>query len=300
MKLIHDSDIDYERYLRAEEVSSVTPASDYVDATIDRMYGDQAKVGGYLPWSKTHSHIRLRPAELSIWAGVNGHGKSTILSQVILGLNGQSESACIASMEMLPEATMERYCRQYAGRRDPSMQYMREEIFPWTNGKLWLYDKHGSVPAEKILAVIRYAFTELKVSHFVVDSLMKCGMAEDDYNGQKQFANDLFDIAKQHRGHIHLVCHSRKRENERSVMSKFDVKGTGALTDISDNVFTLWRNKAKEAKPQDHADKPDAVLNCDKQRHGEHEGSYAFWYHQDAYQYLARESNTAMNMREFG
>ena len=300
MKLIRDTDIDYNRYLRAEEVSSVRPASDYAESTIEYMYGPKANAGGYLPWRRTHSNIRLRPAEFSIWAGVNGHGKSGLLNQVMLWLNTQSELACIASMEMTPEATMKRYYRQYSGREDPSPKLIREEIGPWSDGKLWLYDKQGTVSAEKILAVIRYCFAELKVSHFVVDSLLKCGLAEDDYNGQKAFANDLFDIAKEYHGHIHLVCHSRKRETERKPMDKFDIKGSGSLADIADNIFTVWKNKAKLDDPEKHVDAVDAVLICDKQRHGEWEGRIPLWYHKPSFQCLAAPSNSPMRLGEFG
>ena len=48
---------------------------------VDRFYGDHAQIGADLPWSKTHGNIKLRPGEVSVWAGVNGHGKSRSVSR---------------------------------------------------------------------------------------------------------------------------------------------------------------------------------------------------------------------------
>jgi twinkle protein len=47
---------------------------------------------------------------------------------------------------------------------------------------------------------------------------------------------------------VHLVMHSRKKEDEFAPPGKFDAKGTGTITDLADNVMTVWRNKKKEAE----------------------------------------------------
>ena len=38
----------------------------------------------------------------------------------------------------------------------------------------------------------------------------------------------------------------RKLQDETKIPGKFDVKGTGAITDMVHNVFIWWRNKPKE------------------------------------------------------
>ena len=45
---------------------------------------------------------------------------------------------------------------------------------------------------------------------------------------------------------FHIVVHPRKSNDETQMPSKLDCKGTGAITDLADNCFTVWRNKAKE------------------------------------------------------
>ena len=77
---------------------------------------------------------------------------------------------------------------------------------------------------------------------------------------------------------------------------KFDIKGTGAITDMVDNVFIVWRNKQKEAKMHeaitDHSrdmlrrSSPDCILNCVKQREGEWEGFVKLWFDAASLQFL--------------
>jgi twinkle protein len=144
---------------------------------------------------------------------------------------------------------------------------------------------------------MRYCSDKLKINHFVIDSLMKCGIAEDDYNRQKAFVDQLCAHAKDTGMHVHLIAHSRKSQDEYAVPGKMDVKGSGAITDQVDNVLTVWRNKRKELEigklvaknqdiPDDLREQPDAMVICDKQRHGEWEGRIALWFDTKSFQYL--------------
>ena len=51
--------------------------------------------------------------------------------------------------------------------------------------QVWLFEAYGTTKASRIMEVFRYARKRYGVTHFVVDSLAKCGFGEDDYNGQK-------------------------------------------------------------------------------------------------------------------
>ena len=150
-----------------------------------------------------------------------------------------------------------------------------------------------------MLAVLRYCAEQIKADHFVIDSLMKCGIAEDDYTGQKHFIDQLCAIGRDSGMHIHLVAHSRKAKDEYSPPGKMDVKGTGSITDQVDNVITVWRNKAKEKSLQEGKTvkdgEPDALLICDKQRNGEWEGQIKLWFDRNSMQYLANEGDEPNN-----
>ncbi len=55
-----------------------------------------------------------------------------------------------------------------------------------------------------------------------------------------------FAISKQNKLPRHFVTHSRKGDSEEKPTGKMDVKGSGAITDPTDNLFIIWRNKARE------------------------------------------------------
>ena len=291
--------IDFTPYEKSSEAANLIPAYAFSDVVADYFAGRLGHGGLSLPWSKTHGKIALRPGEVSIWAGINGSGKSLLLNQISMQAMMHNEPVCIASMEMKPHVTMARMNRQAAG-AIPSDSFIRQ-FHDWTDGKLWLYDQNGVVESKRILAVMRYcdrglkrAGQSVKIKHFVIDSLMKCGIGVDDYNRQKAFVDELCAHARETGVHVHLVAHERKGETSRKLGDKFSVKGASEIVDQVDNVFIVWRNKDKEENAQeqfpdpDLQQQPDCIVRCDKQRNGEWEGKIALWYHKPSMQYVAQ------------
>lgn len=180
-------------------------------------------------------------------------------------------------------------CRQASCGAAPAVPFIRQ-FHGWTDSKLWLYDQQGQVDPLRVIAVLRYAHERLKIQHFVIDSLMKCIRGEDDYNGQKDLLDALTSIARDTGMHVHLVHHSKKREDESKTPGKFDLKGSGSISDQADNVMIVWRNKKKQFDSQAgqgvDPESPDAMLICEKQRNGEWEGRIALWFDQASQQYL--------------
>lgn len=258
---------------------------------LQREFQPTHEKGDYLPWTKTYDAIRLRPGEISLWPGINGHGKSLLTSQVALDLVNQGRRVVIASLEMWPVKTLKRMARQAIGNGSPSPQAIGNFI-SWLSRRLWLYDEHGRADPKRMLAVIRYAAVELKVQHFFLDSLMMVCRGDDDYNGQKDFITELCAVAKDTGCHIHLVHHARKLASENDKPGKFDAKGSGSITDQVDNVFTIWRNKKKEQERQNGGtdeSHPDALVICDKQRHGEWEGKIGLWFDPEPQSYRGEQ-----------
>ncbi len=266
----------------------VLPASDWTQQVVDSFWKPDMSPKVRLPWQKTHGDFHLRSGEVTLWAGINGHGKSQLTGQMVHGLCEQNQRIAMASLEMSPHKTMGRMVRQAFGSDMPSADYINK-FGKWTDGRLWLYDHVGSSDPRTMAAVIRYAVEKFDVQHFIVDNLMKVVRGEDDYNAQKDFVNALCTIAKDTGCHIHLVLHIKKLKNETDIPNKFDIKGSGAITDLVDNVFIVWRNKGKEAAirmGEDYSpDDPDCLLILDKQRHGETEGRYRFYFDPASMQY---------------
>ncbi len=303
-ELLTPDEIDFALYEEETDAQAkVKPASAWIEELIDSIRNPRRAVRAVMPWHKTHSMVGFRPGEVTVWGGANGNGKSLVTGQVALSLIAQGEKVCIASFEMKPAKTLERMGRQYSGfnPQDPAFagsEQARKELITvyedfkgWTDGRLWLYDQQGTVTVPQVVAVARYCAKEKGITHFFIDSLMKCVAGEDDYNGQKRFVDELTAIARDYSIHIHLVHHIRKPADESHKPGKYDYKGTGAITDQVDNVISVWRNKPKEKKRDEGKAvddrEPDALLICDKQRNGDWEGSIGLWFHRDSQQYVA-------------
>jgi twinkle protein len=293
VELISDN-FDLGRYL-------AEPNSDYrldspakiTASVIDMFYGDSRDEGDLMPWPKTHGLFKFRPGEVTVWCGINGHGKSMITSQVALDLAWNGAKPCIASLEMQPRRTMWRMVRQASGLAEPSVQYIKQ-FLGWMDRKLYIFDHLGTAEPQLILGAARFSHASHKVRHFFIDSLMKVCRGEDDYNGQKDFMDQATAMARDLNIHVHVIHHVRKGENELSIPSKFDGKGSGAISDMADNWITCWRNKRKEhalaTNPTDAKAmaEPDEILNIDKQRNGEWEGRIGLWFHKESMSYVER------------
>jgi len=252
--------------------------------------------GARLPWPSTHDNIRFREGEVTVWAGINGSGKSQLVGNVILGFCAQQERSCIASFEMAPIRTLERMQRQAAMCERPARAFA-SRFMGLLDGRLWIYDQQGQVDPRMLYAVIRYCARQLQVKHMVVDNLQKCVRGHDDYTGEKTFVDALTALAREEGMHIHLVHHVKKGENEDKPPTKWDVKGSGSIVDQVDQLLIVWRNKGKERALQKLAAqgtpvddetyaKPDVLLCCEKNRNGEWEGRIPLWYHRDSLQYV--------------
>lgn len=291
MNVIPDT-IDFNAYMEETEKHAVHPASHWLQETIDAFWmPDNSVPVPTMLWAKTRNLVHFRPGEVSLWAGVNGHGKSMFLSQVTLDLCSQKQKVMVASFEMKPVRQMQRMSRQAYADSKPIADFL-QRMAKWSDDRLWIYDHIGAAEWRKVIAVMRYARMNFGIQHFVIDSLMKCVKGEDDYNAQKDFVNELCAFAHAHDVHVHLVHHVRKGESEHKAPGKFDVKGAGAITDQVDNVFIVWRDKKAE---DDESAQYNANLLCEKQRNGEFEGRFGFWFEPSSQQYL--EVRGAIPMR---
>lgn len=277
-------DEDLLAFMGEQESQFLIKPSNLYDQLIKRRDNDESIKILNLPWSKTNPYVKLREGEVSLWCGISGHGKSTLLGQVAAW--GLKQKWLIASMEMLPESTVERMVKQISGKNEPDNETIKN-ILNFMDRNLWLYDQTDTVKSERILALIRYAKT-LGINHIIIDSLMKCGIGKDNLEGQAAFIDKLCWLAKTTRIHIHLVHHTRKTESEKRVPDKFDVRGAAEIVDQVDNVFIVHRNKSKEEdQTGDYVDQPDCFLRCAKQRHFSWEGTFGLWFDKPSNQYVA-------------
>ena len=274
----------------------------FEDSVMTELYPVDGLILGYeSPWQKTRDKILFRPSELSVWSGINGHGKSQFLGQVMLGMMNQGAKVCMVSLELKPSKLIARLIKQASARFDPNPEFTKY-IINYYNDNMWLFNVLGNAKSNRLLEVFKYARQRYGIDVFVIDSFMMMDIAEDDYKAQKSFMEKLCEFKNQYDCHVHIVVHPRKGADESSAPNKMDYKGTGAISDLADNCFSIWRNKAKEKAVQKQnegysltdkeiasLDKPDCLWFCDKQRHGDWEGSLSFWFNVPTYQYLESE-----------
>jgi twinkle protein len=302
-------DFDFEAYLtETDHKQHVRPAGDFVQLAKERLRTRAKEKRTFLPWPKVNDSFEFRKGEVTVWAGQNGHGKTDLTTQQALSLIGQGEKVCVASFEMKPVTTVGRMARMFSGTNPFSPEYQSEnghavldelydQFSEWTSQRLWLYDQTGTAAPKTVLGMVKYCAVELGITHVLIDSLMKCVKAEDDYNGQKDFVDQLCALAKDCDIHVHLVHHLKKPAKESEMPDKHDTKGSGSITDQVDNLFMVWRNKPKEddikakGAGSNKQTEPDCYLLCRKQRNYEGssdgEPSIALWRHHDSGSFIA-------------
>jgi len=260
------------------EAALIKTPSQVRDDVVALVHDDSFGMQGYpIHFQGFEPKLRFRPSEVSIWCGQNHTGKSEVLNQFILSQSGECKSF-IMSPEMPLHVTVKNMCQQICKSDKPPIQTI-DKFINMIEGKIYLLDQDGMFNPDDVIALIRYVHAEYGCFHFVIDSLMKCGINENEDHGRiKNFVDQLCITAKYLKCHIHLVAHSKKPNGIGERPSRYDIKGSGAISDLVDNVLIMWRNNEKEKRldegVRDHAKEmeleaePDARLIVDKQRHG--------------------------------
>lgn len=273
---------------KPQDPEELRQASDFIDRVKAMFYpahGDERDP--VLRLDRDVEWFEFRTGELTVWTGYNGHGKSLMLSQILLGLMQQGERVVVFSGEMTPERQLKRVAKQASGLDRPTMGYL-DAIGRWLHDKMWLFNVVGSASIERLLTVFLYASKRYGTRHFVIDSLMMTDVPEDGVGAmtaQKEAVRKLCDFAKRNNCHIHLVAHPRKGVDESKGPGKLDVAGSSKITDGADNVFTVWSARRDESKEVD-PDEPDARLELQKQRNGDMQHySLKLWFNKSAQQF---------------
>lgn len=253
-----------------QDPDEMKSASDFIDRVKAMFYPAHGEnTDPFLRLDKDVDWFEFRRSEVTVWTGYNGHGKSLLLSQVLLGLMQQGERVMVFSGEMTPERQLKRMAKQATGQDRPTMGYI-DAVGDWLRDRLWLFNVVGSATIDRLLTVFLYAVKRYGIRHFVIDSLMMTDVPEDGPGAitlQKKAMQSLCDFAKRNGCHVHLVAHPRKGKDETGTPGKMDVAGSSKITDGADNVFSVWSARKDESAPMD--DSPDGGLELQKQRNGE-------------------------------
>lgn len=289
-------------------------ASDYTDEVVELFADTGPETGIRTPWRKVGDQLVFRPGELTVIAGINGHGKSQVVGFMAGAAMRDGYRVCVASLEFRVRSWLQRLVRQMTAMPNPSAACVRGALDWLGDGRLWAFDAQGTADWRRMMEVFRYARRRYDIDLFVIDNLTGLGIGEEDYQGQKEVALALANFARDENTHVWLVHHIRKGNSEHEQPDKMDIKGSGAITDLASTVLTVWRNKGKEAKrleaeainaelPEEVIAQPDVRIRCSKQRNypgtGNGEPSIALWWDGSAYHYLAKPDHRPRPMVPF-
>lgn len=288
-------------------------AGQFTDDVVNLFWPPEGTDVGYtLPWQKVKGKVLFRPGEFTIWTGPSGSGKSQVLSHAKLQWAEQGARICEASLEMSPPQSLRRLVKQAGNVDRPSEPYIRQ-IMEWVNEWMWCFNLVGKASVDNLLKVFDYARERYGCDTFIIDSLMRMGIASGDYEGQEKAVFKLVNWAVEKNVHLHLVAHARKtdKENGQGAPETEDIKGASEIGSNAFNIIGIWRDRKTEDKvkalqariehgtPAERAaataelevmtDFPPVLLNVAKQRNGDWEGKCGLWFNQDTYQYRSAQ-----------
>lgn len=201
---------------------------------------------------------------LNIITGYNGNGKSTFLNQMCIA---ESLSQCYKVFAYSPELTNsnlkswlyptlaneEHFIeKSFKGHKYKTLGNIGVKyIDKWIKDKLFIYTDDSLTTDEDQLLLDMNKMANQGVKVFIIDNLMKIDLKDsykNEYMAQKIFVNKLKNFARKYGAIVHLVAHPRKPQQGNSKVTKFDVAGTGDITNLADYAIAIKKNSEKEKK----------------------------------------------------
>ena len=190
---------------------------------------------------------------VSIWSGLRGSAKSTVLSQIALQAVNEDHNVLVYSGELTDKRFVRWLFQQAAGKqytkevvKDNSSYWfvpreLEEIIGKWINDRMYIYNNSYGSNYQTLLEQIGEQTKKVKPDLIILDNLMTVDIQSIDsneYRAQTGFMLKLTELAKQYNCHIALVAHPRKAA---TFLRLNDVSGSGNLVNLVDSAFIVHR-----------------------------------------------------------
>lgn len=222
----------------AEVVQKPTPDNEYIKTHINTI--DQ----------KTHG---LMKGGLSVWSGLRGSAKSTILSQIALQAVNDNHTVLFYSGE-LTDKRFARWLIQQAAGRQYAKEYIKDgsqywfvpdeikaNIATWIGERIYIYNNSYGSDYSKLMQEIETQIQKKSPDLVVLDNLMTINVQDVDtneYRAQTTLMLHLSELAKQYNCHAALVAHPRKTT---TFLRLLDISGSGNISNLVDSAFIVHR-----------------------------------------------------------
>ena len=298
---------------RTMDPASLINIGDFEREIIEQFHPPAGKLQGIqTPFEEHAGTFQFHLGATTMLVGRNGGGKSTMIGHMLLDAMAQGFNCCVASLEFRVPRYASWIVRQGVCDPAPSPERISQAVEKLSE-RLWAFSPgnkagHGSAKVEAIIETWEYAAARYGCKFFILDNFSKLMFnGKDELVDQKAAITLLTEFGVQHNVHVLVAAHPRKSgSGEDDRVSKMDVRGHGALTDLPDAVLILSRNKRKENLMKDRrafADlppeeaarvesQPDAWLACEKNRLGDDEPTITLYFDRNSKQYVKFQRGT--------
>ena len=223
---------------------------------------DDLKDSVEYPWVALQNKTKgARHGELYVFTSGSGMGKSTILRELeyyfgvqrgeLCGIVALEESTRKTGMELMSIHLNKRLILDPEGTdEDERGRAFNETI---GNGKFFLYDHFGSLDSGNLLSKLRFMIVSLGCKRIFLDhiSIVVSGMDTDEDGGERKAIDKLMtnlrSLVEETGATMFVVSHLKRPEKkgheEGAQVSLSQLRGSGAIAQLSDMVIGLERNQ---------------------------------------------------------
>ncbi len=230
------------------------------------------------PWKGLNNLLYgMREAELITVTAGSGLGKSQFLREILYHiLNTTDMNIGAMFMEESVKKTARSIMSLHANKKLhlPDTQVTDSELLEAFNatlgsGRIYLFDHFGSTSGENILSRIRYMAKALDCKVIFLDHLSIIVSGQDLSDERKAIDNlmtKLRTLVQELNITLFCVSHLRKASGDRghedgNTVSLSQLRGSGAIAQLSDAVITLERNSMAEDSNERHTTKVAVAKN---------------------------------------
>jgi twinkle protein len=223
---------------------------------------DDLKDSVEYPWVALQNKTKgVRHGELYVFTSGSGMGKSTILRELEYYFGVHRGELCgIVALEESTRKTGLELMSIHLHRRlilnpECTDEDERSRAFAETvgNGNFFLYDHFGSLDSSNLLSKLRYMIVSLGCKRIFLDhiSIVVSGMDADEDGGERKAIDKLMtnlrSLVEETGATMFVVSHLKRPEKkgheEGAQVSLSQLRGSGAIAQLSDMVIGLERNQ---------------------------------------------------------